>query len=334
MIKRLYILLLLTLTSSICVAQHHVAMFYNVENLFDTINCPTAADEDMLPLSDRRWNSERYNRKLSSISQVIQDISTQHTHPALIALAEVENRTVLEDLIAQPALANAGYAICHYDSPDERGIDVALLYRPDAFHLEGSRSIRHTAENPTRDILTAWGTLADEQIFTAIVHWPSRIGGVEFTEPQRIACAEQLRHIVDSIQQHQPATKILIMGDMNDNPHNKSIAKVLGAKHKLKNISPRDLYAPFAHTKPGSSVYDGRWNHYDNIIVSANMLPLIKSNPRAGLYLKPIHRRELGAIFSRDYMLDNHRNPKPTYKGTEYIGGVSDHLPIYIILGE
>ena len=307
--------------------QSHVVAFYNVENLFDTINSPTTADEDMLPLADRQWTTERYKAKLKNISNAIAGISSQHDYPTLMALAEVENRAVLENLIAEPALAPASYAICHYDSPDERGIDVALLYRPDLFHLQGSKTIPAQTDNPTRDILTVWGTIDGESIFVAVVHWPSRIGGVKFTEPQRIACAEQLRAIVDSVQHRNPATKIIIMGDMNDNPRNKSISSVLGAKRKTTNLAHNDLYTPFGSTKRGSSVYDNKWNHYDNIILSANMLR------GEGVRLRSVNKNA-GHIFSQPDMLSRRGYPLPTYSGTEYIGGTSDHLPIYIILNK
>lgn len=307
--------------------QSHVVAFYNVENLFDTINSPATADEDMLPRADRQWTTEKYKAKLKSISTAIAGIAFQHDYPTLMGLAEVENRTVLEDLVAEPALAPATYAICHYDSPDERGIDVALLYRPDKFHLQGSKAIPANTSNPTRDILTAWGTIDNEPIFVAAVHWPSRIGGVKFTEPQRIACAKQLRTIVDSVQLHNPATKIIIMGDMNDNPSNKSIAKTLRAKHKTKNLTHADLYTPLGNTKRGSSVYDNKWNHYDNIILSENMLR------GTGLQLCSTNKNA-GHIFSHPDMLDKRGYPLPTYRGTEYMGGVSDHLPIYIIISK
>lgn len=328
MIRTLVILLF----SAICVssmAQQHVVAFYNVENLFDTINCPATADEDMLPLSDRRWTTERYHAKLNLLSQIIADLDPHH-YPTLVALAEVENRKVVEDLVASSSLTKANYSICHYDSPDERGIDVALIYRSDLLRIEGSKAISPTTDNPTRDILTVWGELDGEPIFIAVVHFPSRIGGIKFTEPERIACATKLREIVDSVRHTSPERKIIIMGDMNDNPRNKSISKVLGAKHSTKNMSAYDLYTPFAHTKRGSSVYDNRWNQYDNIIVSGNLLLITKQ----GLHLCPTKGQKFGAIFSREDMLDHHNHPKPTFKGTEYIGGASDHLPVYILLGK
>ncbi len=311
--------------------ERHVAAFYNVENLFDTINCPTTADEDMLPLSDRCWNTERYRTKIKTISQVLSDIASQYDFPTLIGLAEVENRRVIEDIVAEPALAAAQYCICHYDSPDQRGIDVALLYRPNRLKLKGSKAIAAASASPTRDILTAWGEIDGDNVFIAVVHWPSRIGGVKFTEQKRIDCAKQLRNIIDSVQRSAPTTKIIIMGDMNDNPQDKSIAKTLRARRKIKQVGHNDLYAPFADVKRGSSVYDGRWNKYDNIIVSENMLN--KSERTNSLHLKPIGNRKMGAVFRRRYILDRHNHPQPTFNGTHYTGGASDHLPIYIIFG-
>ncbi len=325
-------ILVILIFSAICVssmAQQHVVAFYNVENLFDTINCPATADEDMLPLSDRHWDAERYHAKLNLLSQIIADLDPHH-YPTLVALAEVENRKVVEDLVASTSLTKANYSICHYDSPDERGIDVALIYRSDLLRIEGSKAISPTTDNPTRDILTVWGELDGEPVFIAVVHFPSRIGGIKFTEPERIACATRLREIADSVRHTSPERKIIIMGDMNDNPRNKSISKVLGAKHSTKNMSAYDLYTPFAHTKRGSSVYNNRWNQYDNIIVSGNLL----LNDKQGLHLCPTKGQMLGAIFSREDMLDHHNHPKPTFKGVEYIGGASDHLPVYILLGK
>ncbi len=327
MIKRIISVIFLLTTSLAGAAQEHIVVFYNVENLFDTINCPTTADEDMLPLADRRWDGERYRTKLSNIADIITSISP-HNAPALIGLAEVENRAVLEELTATSALSAANYKICHYDSPDSRGIDVALLYRNDIFHIEGSRAIASTINHPTRDILTAWGTINNEKIFIAVVHWPSRIGGVKFTEPRRIACAKQLREITDSVRQSDPATKIIIMGDMNDNPRDESISTHLGVKRKAKRLSPNDLYTPFANIRRGSSVYDGRWNRYDNIVISANLLH------GQGLKLQPVAGKRLAAVYSRRNMLDKHGHPQPTFKGVEYTGGASDHLPVYIIISK
>ena len=154
-------------------------LFYNLENLFDTTDNPETDDQDMHPLSDKAWNEERYRRKLTDISQVIGAFAQQHSYPAIIGVAEVENRGVLEDLVKVEELQPARYDICHFDSPDRRGIDVAMLFRPDIFHLKGCKAIATTYPKYTRDILTAWGTMNEEEIFIAIVHWPSRTSGVK-----------------------------------------------------------------------------------------------------------------------------------------------------------
>ena len=296
-------------------------MFYNVENLFDTINNPATSDEDFLPLADREWNSEKYHTKLAHIASVIADLHDEC--PTLVGLAEVENRAVVEELARQEAIASANYAICHYESPDERGIDVALMYRPDRFQLEGSRAIRAAAEGLTRDILCAWGEMQGRPTYVIVVHLPSRIGGVQFTEPERRACARQVREVVDSVLVASPKTQIIVMGDMNDNPRNKSIRDDLRATHRPKEVG--ELYNPFAVLKrkgKGTSVYDGRWNMYDNIVVSQNTT------------LLPIRKHDKGAIYRRRWLLDNRGRPRSAYEGVEYTAGVSDHLPIYILISK
>jgi endonuclease/exonuclease/phosphatase family metal-dependent hydrolase len=156
--------------------------------------------------------------------------------------------------------------------------------------------------------------------FIVVVHWPSRIGGVNFTEPKRRASAQQLRKIVDSVMIENPATRIIVIGDMNDNPRNKSISEDLRAT--ARPATATDLYNPFAAARRGSSVYDGRWNQYDNIIVSHNIpLCAIDGRRRAKVYRHPS-------------LLDQAGKPRPTYSGTNYMGGASDHLPVYIVIGK
>lgn len=320
---RYLLLIIFTLCHySLTQAQHSdVVLFYNVENLFDTINNPQKADEDFLPLADREWNSEKYLTKISRIADVIAN-TTPANLPTFVGLAEVENRSVVEDIALSEAIASANYEICHFDSPDERGIDVAMLYRPDRFKLKGCRAIRVATQNPTRDMLTLWGELSGRETFIALLHWPSRIGGVKFTEPERRICARQLRSVIDSVLTTKPHAQVIVMGDMNDNPNNKSIREDLRARHNLRSAG--DLFNPFARrrTHRGSSVYDGRWNMYDNIVVSQNIT------------LRPINRKNKGGILKNRDLLDQRGRPLPTYRSTEYLGGVSDHLPIYIIIGE
>lgn len=298
-----------------------VVLFYNVENLFDTINNPQKADEDFLPLADREWNSEKYQTKISRIADIIANAASADL-PTLVGFAEVENRSVVEDIAHSEAIASANYEVCHFDSPDERGIDVAMLYRPDRFKLKGCRAIRVATQNPSRDMLTLWGEISGRETFIALLHWPSRIGGVKFTENERRTSARQLRSVIDSVHRANPHTQIIVMGDMNDNPNNKSIREDLRARHNPRLAS--ELYNPFVRgrTHRGSSVYDGRWNMYDNIVVSQN------------IPLRPISRKNKGGILKNRDLLDQRGRPLPTYRSTEYLGGVSDHLPIYIIISE
>lgn len=316
-----------------CVAQQRYGvMFYNVENLFDTINDAGVADEDMLPKADRAWTEERYQRKLNGVARVIADLSDEDGFPAIVALAEVENRRVLDDLVTQKEIESAKYSVCHYDSPDERGIDVALLYRSDLFKFKGCKSIRANVESApnlqTRDYLLVWGEMGDSEVLFCVVHFPSRIGGVKQTEHLRMGCAKQVREIVDSAIRANPDRRVVILGDMNDNPNNRSIRKMLGAKRVRCRVESGRLYNLTASGRAGSSVYDGRWNRYDNIVVSSNLL--LSGN---GLHVvMPKRNARVGYVQRFEYLLDERKYPKPTYQGGEYRGGVSDHLPIYMEL--
>ena len=316
-----------------CVAQQRYGvMFYNVENLFDTINDAGVADEDMLPKADRAWTEERYQRKLNGVARVIADLSNEGGFPAIVALAEVENRRVLDDLVTQKEIVNAQYSVCHYDSPDERGIDVALLYRSDLFKFKGCKSVRANVESApnlqTRDYLLVWGDMGGYEVLFCVVHFPSRIGGVKQTEHLRMGCAKQVREIVDSAIRANPDRRVVILGDMNDNPNNRSIRKVLGAKRVGCRVESGRLYNLTASGRAGSSVYDGRWNRYDNIVVSSNLL--LSGN---GLHVvMPKRNVRVGYVQRFEYLLDDRKYPRPTYQGDEYRGGVSDHLPIYMIL--
>ena len=316
-----------------CAAQQHYGvMFYNVENLFDTINDASAADEDMLPRADRAWTEASYQQKLSDVARVISDLSADGEFPAIVALAEVENRRVLDDLVAQKEIASANYSVCHYDSPDERGIDVALLYRSDLFEFKGCKTVRTNVEYApnlqTRDYLLVWGDMGGSDVVFCVVHFPSRIGGVKQTEHLRIGCAKQVREIVDSAMRANPDRRVVVLGDMNDNPNNRSIRKVLGAKRAGRRVESGRLYNLTASGRGGSSVYDGRWNRYDNIIVSANLLL-----QGEGLHVVMPKRSGRVRYAQRfEYLLDDRKYPKPTYRGSEYQGGVSEHLPIYMML--
>lgn len=317
-----------------CAAQtRYGVVFYNVENLFDTYNDISTADEDMLPKADRGWSEGRYQHKLQGVAQVIADLAEQSELPAVVALAEVENRKVLEDLVAQPQISSANYSICHFDSPDERGIDVAMLYRADIYSVEGYRAVRASVESAphllTRDYLLVWGVMGGERMLFCVVHFPSRIGGVKQTEHLRIGCAAQVREVVDSVVRADPQMRVVVIGDMNDNPRNRSLRRVMGATRAKGSLRNGELYNLTASVSGGSSVYDGRWNRFDNIIVSANLL----GGNTNGLYVVTRSRgKRMRFVQPLENLLDNKGHPKPTYRGNDYVGGVSDHLPIYMML--
>ena len=312
-------------------SRRYVVAFYNVEDLFDTADDPHTADEEMLPLADRRWTEERYRAKLRSLARVISEMGAAEGLPVLIGLAEVENRAVVEELAAEPSIAAAGYAVCHADSPDTRGIDVAFMYRPDMLHLENFRTVRAACGTATRDLAILEGRICGERFCVVAVHFPSRRAG-EWSEAQRRVCARQVRDIADSVRRADAAVKVIVMGDMNDEPNDRSVARDLGARRRVRDDGS-GFYNPFAMKRRagrGTYRYDGRWNMLDQIIVSPN---LVRPDGDGSLHLCRIGRgRALGSVFRRKWML-RRGEPFATYRGSDYLGGVSDHLPVYVVLG-
>ena len=320
MFKKILYLILLILTTHSAVAQQSVRIgFYNVENLFDTIRDPSINDVQMLPQSDLEWNSTKYHNKIESIANIIKEMD----YPTIMGFAEVENSSVIEDIILGDALKDIPYRVCHFDSPDKRGIDVALIFRNDHFQLKEARAFAAHTNSPTRDILMVKGILHNKPLSIIVVHLPSRIGGERFTEPSRIACAKQIKALADSLIYKEQNLGLIIMGDMNDNPKDRSLKEILCAQTKVKNISsPHDLYNPFAklHRQgQGTTYYNGRWNMYDNIIISGNIL----LTERKVSNIKPF-------VFKLPSLLNSKGKPLPTYRDLEYIGGISDHLPIFV----
>ena len=317
-------------------------MFYNFENLFDTINDPEILDEEFTPDGPKKWNSVKYNKKIGNLERVLFDIAAlDKNYPAVIGVSEVENRSVLEDVIATPKLAPANYRIVHYDSPDARGVDVAFFYRPDVFELEGSAPIPFTMEGlpnfKTRDIVTMWGTIEGEPFYFMVAHWPSRLGGKEASAPKRERAAKIMRRAADSGLRLDPATKVVMMGDFNDDATDDSITEVLGAKGDIRKLEPGDYYNPFINVLKagyGTLAYQDAWNLFDNIVVSENLvagdgLKIRKASPKARFY---------GNIFSRPYMIQQEGQykgyPLRTFVGNNFQGGYSDHFPVYIYIGK
>ena len=306
------------------------AVFNNTENFFDTINDPDVADEEFLPNAVIPWNTVRFNTKIEHISKVIASVN-QPALPDIIGLAEIENRGVLENLIQSGNLKTGVYKIVHFDSPDERGIDVALLYKNKTFKLLRAKALKVTlpaADNDrTRDILYVKGiALKKTTLHIFINHWPSRRGGQYESEAFRLAAAKVLRHQVDSVLMTNPIANILIMGDFNDNPVDKSITTMLGAIIPESKSSPAQLYdLLLPRYKNGEgSLYYKNWDMFDQLIVSGNMISGtkdLKCNP------------EDAAVFKPDWILYKNKEglmlPNRT-ASREYHGGYSDHLPVYV----
>lgn len=311
-----------------------IVAFYNVENLFDTDDDPKTADEDFMPNSPNKWTVERYNHKLAQLTKVLDSLGSGRL-PSLIGLCEIENKRVLEDLLTK-ANANKTYGIVHYDSPDARGIDVALLYNKQAFTPTQSEPLRvHFDLEPqttTRDILYVQGNFKGEPLHLFVNHWPSRREGQEKSEPRRMAAAAVARKKIDGIFASDPKAKILLMGDFNDEPQNNSISNGLQAMHP-KSKDPindgmlYDLMLPKQLAGEGSYNHQGDWNALDQFIVSGNLL-----NASNGIRLNS----DDAYIYKQDWILftndKGQKLPNKTYGGNKYFGGYSDHLPVYLML--
>lgn len=310
-------------------------MSYNVENLFDTLDTPGKDDVEFTPLSKKNWNTEKYSKKLIDLSKVISSVDKMNL-PDVVGLIEVENRQVVLDLINTPLLKPGNYGVVHEESPDARGIDVALIYRKDRFTYEGHVKIPvvfpFDSTEKTRDILYVYGKAPDGiDIHFFVNHWSSRIGGERETEQKRMYCAVSLRRNLDLLLSRDSKARIVIMGDLNDEPSNRSIMTVLQASNKRKNISVGEfynlMYDTHNLTSEGTYFYKGNWNMIDNLIVSHTLL-----NTTGTLGCK----YDSGKIFKEDWMLFKAKNgevsPNRSYGGDNYYGGISDHLPIYVKL--
>lgn len=312
--------------------------FYNVENLFDYEDDPITFDDDWTPDGKNRWTKELYEAKVINMAKVIAEIGQDvtGTSPAIIGLCEVENRRVLEDLVNDPVLIKQDYGIVHFDSPDRRGIDVALLYQKKLFtptnykanelfiYQDHDRSKRIY----TRDQLLVSGMLDGEKIHIIVNHWPSRYGGEERSRPKRIKAAQLNKRIIDSLFSEDPYAKIITMGDMNDDPTSPSIKDILKTKKERENVRLKELYNPMEnmHKKGmGTLAYRDAWNLFDQIIMSTEFTKKDYSS----------YRFYKAGIFNKNYL----QTPRGQYKGypfrsfaNGFTGGYSDHFPVYIYL--
>ncbi|WP_412559494.1 endonuclease/exonuclease/phosphatase family protein [Winogradskyella sp. MIT101101] len=302
--------------------------FYNIENLFDIKNDPLTNDDDFLPTSRKRWTSKRYENKLRKLGSVISKIGEENTDaaPVVVGLAEVENKTVLSDLVRSKNLIEENYSYVHYDSSDERGIDVALLYKSDVFKVENSETFSVYLQNEfgvqdyTRDILLVQGKLNNEKLNIIVNHWSSRREGEKETEYKRITAANVVNSVVKMLKKEDANARIIVMGDFNDNPNNKSLSLL----EKESN-----LYNPFKTVwsrDKGSLNHNFGWNLFDQILISTNFFESSKSSLSFN-----------GAnVFNNKNLTQYHGKykgqPFRTYVGKKYKGGYSDHFPVYIQL--
>ena len=333
--KRFFLLLVVCtlFTITLFSQQSMTLMFCNAENLFDTEDDPLKDDDAFTPDGDYRWTRSRYWDKLDAISKVIV-AADEDQAPAIVGLAEVENETVLTDLTVRSALRKAGYNFVMTDSPDRRGIDVALLYRRSFFRLleyESLRvNLRPSGGGATRDILHVTGVLENlDTLDIYVCHWPSRYGGTEQTEPLRMCAAKVVRASVDSIFSVRRKPYVIIMGDLNDGPDAPAVRDGLNAYafEWGRNKSDRELVTVMDPLDDGSYKYDGLWDKYDQFVVSASLL-----NGLGCTEMLSAEIIRLPFLLTDD---DAYGGVKPlrTYNGRRYQNGYSDHLPVKMCIG-
>lgn len=317
----------------------HTVAFYNLENLFDTINDPLKLDERS-PIMELNANrSEIYKKKVKNMARVIANIGNDMSNnsPAVIGVCEIENRKVLEDLVNDPLLLGKDYGIIHFDGPDERSIDVALLYQKALFKPIDSSS--HTLllyngasqkRDYTRDQLLVSGKLDGDLIHVIVNHWPSRSGGEARSRSKRVDAAKLNKRIIDSLQSKDPYAKILTMGDLNDDPTNESVKKVLKAKKDKEDVGLKGIYNPyekmFTEKGYGTTAYRDAWSLFDQIMVTQ---PLLEKDYSSFRFWK-------AGIYNKSYL----SNKRGRYKGYPlrsfadggFTNGFSDHFPVYVYL--
>ena len=308
--------------------------FYNTENLFDTKNDDFTFDDDRTPKGKDAWTEEKYHKKLDNIGKVISEIGIELSghSPEVIGLCEIENYSVLEDLLNTKKLVNKDYKIIHFDSPDRRGIDNALLYNPNVFTPANSKATPVFIQNRegkriyTRDILVTTGNIQNEKFAFLVNHWPSRSGGEKASRNYRKSAALVNRKICDSLWAIDPSFKIINMGDFNDDPKNKNVKNQLKTSAKPNQFEFYNPMLKLYKNGIGSLAYRDNWNLFDQILVSGAMTT---KNYEFFQYYK-------AGVFKKDYLI----TPKGQYKGypfrsygyNGYLGGYSDHFPVFLYL--
>ena len=330
-------LLTFSVTNAYSQKQYKIACvgFYNLENLFDTEDDPKIKDEEYTPDGSKNWDSTKYANKLENMSMVISKLGTEVTPDgmAVLGVSEIENRKVLEDLVAHKNLNARNYKIVHYDSPDHRGIDVGLLYNEKYFTVTNSVAYElKFADAPdytTRDQLLVSGKLDGEPMHFIVAHWPSRRGGQVASEPRRIDAARLGRRIIDSLLIVDPTAKIVLMGDLNDDPVNASVKEYIKAKSKVGKVKEGDMFnTMYDHFKQGNGTLAWRdaWNLFDQLIISKSMT---SSDASTYVYHKSV-------VYNKDFLKQKDGRyagyPHRTHAAGQYLNGYSDHFPVYLIL--
>lgn len=331
---------------------NYVIGFYNLENLFDIYDDPAKNDEEFLPEGKNKWTETKYQKKVHNMAQVIRAVKDDFgTYPSVLGVSEIENRMVLEDLVADPQIADANYQIIHYDGPDRRGVDVALLYRPEHFRYIGSESIPFTFEGSevditltpeqqedfrTRDILMVKGFLGRERFAFYVTHLPSRLGGKG--SDLRSRGAEIIYNHAQQLEKDPTfaGVKTVVMGDMNDNPFDDSQALWLHGRRTIEEMEEADFFNPFYRMLEdgyGSLAYRGEWNIYDIIQVNYNLA----TAPLGGLKIRTIVKdKYYGRVFKKPFMTQQTGQykgaPFRTFSSGTFIGGYSDHYPTFIVV--
>jgi hypothetical protein len=342
MMLRLTLIFFLTVISAGAIAQQQVKAgviaFYNLENLFDTIDTPDVLDEEFTPDGPNKWTGTRYREKIDNMALAISRIGEEEGWkggPAVMGVSEIENRSVLEDLVAHPLLKESNYQIIHYDSPDLRGIDVALIYRPRFFRVTSSASRELLIYDDkgervyTRDQLVVSGLFDGEPLHFIVCHWPSRSGGEVTTRQRRNEAAALTRRLVDSLTLTEPQAKIFVMGDLNDDPTDESLRKYLRAGGDPDRLGDDELFNtmfPLFKKGIGSLYYRDGINMFDQIIITQSLLG---SNRSSYKFLQ-------ARVFNAQFLIQKDGQykgyPLRSFVGTVWQGGYSDHFPVYVMI--
>ena len=317
----------------------HGIGFYNLENLFDTCHDAGKNDYEYLPDGRNKWNGLKYSHKLRNMARVLSEMGTGYLPGvgcSVIGVSEVENARCLTDLCNQPPLKARNIQFCHIEGPDNRGVDCALLYNPTYFKVRNVKLVPYVYDLPedkdraTRGFLTVSGTLANEHVTIIVCHWPSRGASSHYRE----IAGRQVRVVKDSLLRDDPNVKVIVMGDMNDDPTNKSMTKELGCKPEIDQVGPDDMYNPWYNVLvkkgTGTLMYDGGWNLFDQIVMTPNLLH------RDGKKDYNTLKFRMNEVFRRDYLFQKEGkykgNTLRTHAGGAWLDGYSDHLPTIIYL--